>query len=250
MNQSSNKKRGIYVHLDVETLGPVPGEHALFQIAFLAHYDDAIPKWDKPFGRDDPCFVMSASWGIKIERDFAFHARTNEFWAQHHEIMQSILENAQDEQTVYVEICKFFAALEKFGEVKAIVMSPSWFDWGHFVHFYATLSKIVETSFDISKMKVLCLKSMTNVANMCGIPVWYHPKLKHTHNALDDVKEAAWRFIWLMKSFKKLKKEYPNLASTIRSTSSTKHKQNKAKLDVTKISVSTKFMQTNKNDSN
>ena len=203
-------EKGIYVHLDVETMGPVPGEHCLFQVAMFAHWDKMIPDYKKPFNPSDPCFVAEINVAMKVDKS-KVHPKTVEFWNQHQRTKTQILENALDSQEVAQKISDFFRVLESRGVIQGIVMSPSWFDWSHFVHFYQLFSRVITNCFDLSKINVICLKTMTKMSKLCGIPWFYHPTLKHTHNAIDDVREAAWRFIWILRSFQSIGTLYPNM---------------------------------------
>lgn len=197
------KAQKIYIHLDCETRGPKAGHHQLVQLSMLAVLDDhnVCPDTNQPFRRGVcPCFVDQRTWSFHAD-EVRWDENTKTFWSEHPRVYREITENSLPAQEVVQQISNFLNELDQSYTIKGIVMSPSWFDWSHFVHCYNIFSESVVNRFDPGKLNVICLKSYVSIANHLGIPVFYHPNLKHTHNSEKDVQVAAYKFYWLLRSF-------------------------------------------------
>jgi hypothetical protein len=196
---SDNIRKKIYIHLDCETRGPKAGRDQLIQLSLLAAFAeyDICPDSDNPFQRGlCPCFVDQKTWSFHSD-EIRWDENTKSFWNQHHRVYREITENCLPTFEVVQQISAFLTELDSKYIIKGIVMSPSWFDWSHFVHCYNIFSETFINRFDPGKLNVICLKSYVNFANHLGIPVFYHPNLKHTHNSEKDVQVAAYKFYWL-----------------------------------------------------
>lgn len=199
---SSDHKKKIYIHLDCETRGPKAGHDQLIQLSLLATFaeSDICPDSESPFQRGlCPCFVDQKTWSFHSD-EIRWDKKTESFWKQHYRVYREIMENTLPASEVVQQISDFLSELDSTFIIKGIVMSPSWFDWSHFVHCYNIFSETIVNRFDPAKLNVICLKTYVHIANHLGIPVFYHPNLKHTHNSEKDVQVAAYKFYWLERS--------------------------------------------------
>lgn len=235
-NQQQPQMQKIYLHLDCETRGPKAGHDQLVQLSLLAVLaeSDVCPDSETPFHPNIcPCFVNQRTWSFHSD-EIRWDEKTRCFWNEHSYVYRKITENCLPAQVVVQQMSDFLKELDKSYIIKGIVMSPSWFDWSHFVHCYNLFSESIVNRYDPGKLNVICLKTYIHIANHLGLPVLYHPNLKHTHNSADDVKVAAYKFYWLERSIsiarnhlkkhtaRKQQKGIHNPSSTIPSHSSTR----------------------------
>lgn len=199
--QNAQKIQKVYIHLDCETRGPMAGIHQFFQLSMLVVFDesDIVPHSIHPFTPDIcPCFVDQKTWSIYYS-DIKWDRKTEIFWSDHKQVYEEIMQDCQSPPKVVQEISNFLKEIKSKYLIVGIVMSPSWFDWSHFVHMYNIFSHTVVDCFDVAKLNVICMKSMLTATNHLGIQPLYHPNLKHNHNSKEDVKSAAYKFYWLQR---------------------------------------------------
>lgn len=208
-----DQKDFCFIHIDVEAMGPVKSGD-MFQLSMLAHKSDSnmLPNIEHPFEKEkDELLIDQVTIAIKFPKHVNVQKKMNDFWKNRKDLFHQIMESAVDPLIAISEINNFLYCVSQTHKIAALVMSPTWYDWSHFVHFYSLFSDIISNLYDISKLNVICLKSLSFAARMCGIKLKHHPELPHTHNAHDDVKAAAFTFCHIIYSFRNLKKMFPCL---------------------------------------
>lgn len=182
--KSETPRQQIYVSIDIETDGPIPGEYSMLScgaVAITAHGEELGEFYEK----------------IKPLPEAQQHPKTMAWWALYPEAWEEATCNARDADEVMNEFAVWLRGLKRQGEVQ-FVAYPAGFDFT-FVHWY--LVKFVGAN----PLSFVCIDMKTYAMSLLGLPfksitkkrmpqIWKRNLPKHTHNALDDAREQAMLF--------------------------------------------------------
>lgn len=188
------RTKEFYVSVDVEADGPCPGINSMLQFGAVFYDTEGNIIYEY-------CANIAPIEGAVQDPD------TMKWWAEQEEKHPGIWESMTRNQVpAKLAMERFQSYVRKFSnELDAsplIVAFPSGFD---FTYTYWYLCKFLGEScvgFSAIDMKTMamCLINRTyhDSAKKRFPASWFDPKLKHTHNALDDAKGQGYIF-WQMK---------------------------------------------------
>jgi DNA polymerase III alpha subunit (gram-positive type) len=174
----------IYISVDVEANGPLPGVHSMLSLGAVALMRDGSTLGEftrnleeLPDGTEHPATV--AWWATQ----------SPEVWEAH----RTDLVSPECAMTEFVAWVKSFAGYPVF------VAMPAGYDWA-FVYWYM-MRFVGETPFgwnviDMRTYMMAMRKTDYSKTNKQYMPKrWFNPAMPHTHIALDDAREQAHIFI-------------------------------------------------------
>lgn len=176
----------LFVSLDVETLGPIPGKHAMVQLGAACFNIDGM---------------VVNSWQGSLSKDvWGSHSSTMEWWRLPKNI-RTFQKIEKDARPPGETMRAFHTWLVKLPGRPTPVAYPAAFDY-MFVYWYmmyyvGTAYPFSFSCLDVKTYAMAALKKQQfHQSFKKKFPrAWFHPKLKHTHNALDDAIEQGWMFI-------------------------------------------------------
>lgn len=178
----------IFISIDVETFGPCPGQHPMVQLGAAAFNIDGkvIGTWEANLREDIwKCDPETMDWWDKSANRQAF---------------QSLFENVRHPGDVMPDFLDW-VRITCLGKQPVVVAYPAGFDFS-FLHFYllyyaGTLRPLSFSCIDIKTYVMAALKntSYRQTVKKKFPREWFHPNLKHTHNAFDDALEQGFMFI-------------------------------------------------------
>ena len=186
-------KPEIYISMDIETDGRIPGEYSMLSLGAVALLADGteLSSWYGNFellpgARQDP--------------------DTMKFWAENQPYYDA---TRNDLMTPEEGMQSFrFWLLSQPGKTVAVA-HPAGFD---FTWVYWYLVKFTEGS----PLSFSCIDMKTMVMMLTGQDYshstkrnwprsWFHPTLKHSHHALEDAREQGYSFIQMLRQARQLK---------------------------------------------
>jgi hypothetical protein len=168
----------IFVSIDIEADGPIPGPHSMLSLGAVAFKTDGeeIGSWYENF---DLLPLAQA------------HPLTDQFWAENHTAYQLTRTDTRDPE----EAMRSFASwLETLPGRPVAVAAPAGFDFT-FVYWY--LMRFVghsPFSFSCIDVKSVVMTLLNKPYHKCGKSAWkreWISGLPHTHHALDDAREQG-----------------------------------------------------------
>lgn len=177
----------LFISLDVETIGPIPGKHPMIELGAAAYNIEGE--------------VVSTWQGALAELRWAPDQDTLEWWQSSDDRRMILEEIRADAQPPGAAMFSFHHWLNGLSGQLTPVAYPAAFDY-MFVYWYLMYYVGTSKPFSFS-----CLDIKTYVMAAMKNPVfrkttkksfpreWFHPGLKHTHKALDDALEQGWMFI-------------------------------------------------------
>lgn len=178
--------RELFVSLDVETIGPIPGKNPMIELGAAAFNieGEVVSTWDRA--------IDQSHWESDPETLAWWHGKSN----------RPILESLQARgQVPEVSMFSFHHWLNGLPGQLTPVAYPAAFDY-MFVYWYLMyyVGDARPFSFSCLDIKTYVMAAMKNTAfrktTKKSFPrEWFHPGLKHTHNALDDALEQGWMFV-------------------------------------------------------
>ena len=187
----SNKKARpeIYVSVDIETDGPIPGEYSMLSLGAVAFAEDGL-EIDKFYKK------LERLPGAKQ------HPATMEFWKRFPEAYEEAITNQEDVQTSMKCFRSWAKELAKKGSV-VFVAYPAGFDWT-FVYWY-----LVKYCGDSSPFGFQCLDMKTYAMSklVCkfkeshkrGFPhKWFSSDYEHDHTAITDALHQGRMFMRML----------------------------------------------------
>lgn len=173
-------KTQIYVIVDIETDGPVPGLHSMLSIGAVSSTEE---KEVSSFYR-----TLRPYKGAKQDPD------TMEWWSRHPDSWQEVTASPEDAEVV---IKDFYDWVEGLGAIPVFVASPLVFDFG-FTHWYLHNFVGANPFIDYTNtQRTLDLASFT--AGKLGLPLSRAHRShlpaslrsgapEHSHKAIDDAR--------------------------------------------------------------
>lgn len=176
----------LFVSLDVETIGPIPGVNPMIELGAACFNIEGVvvDTWQSALSKD--------GWNADIETMKWWHSPKN------FETFQRLTNEAQPpEKAMY----SFHTWLNRLPGRPTPVAYPAAFDY-MFVYWYlmyyvGTAAPFSFSCLDVKTYAMAALKKRQfHQSFKRKFPrAWFHPRLKHTHNALDDAIEQGWMFI-------------------------------------------------------
>jgi DNA polymerase III alpha subunit (gram-positive type) len=182
------------ISLDVEADGPCPGVNSMLQLGAVFYAPD---------GRvlRELCMNIAPIEGAIQD------PKTMAWWAEQ-EVKQpglwaSMTTNQMSATSAMVRFANTVKAVEQeTGAQPLVVAYPAGFDFT-FLYYYmcrfAGRSCVGFSSLDIKTLAMALLKSDYHSAAKKAWPrTWFNPKLRHTHNALDDARGQGHSFFKML----------------------------------------------------
>ncbi len=178
------KNSEIYISIDIETDGPIPGPHSMLSIGNAA-FDQ--------FGR----LVDTWEANLKTLPGAQPDSKTKkEFWDKNPKAWAACRQDPQPIAKVMSEYVAWLKKLEKQHKGKVVaVCAPSGFDFTFVYWYLMKFAKYSPFSFSCIDVKTYAMSLLNLPYRKCGkrsFPKdWFNPKAKHTHVALDDAIEQG-----------------------------------------------------------
>ncbi len=184
-------KKEIYISVDIEADGPIPGPHSMLSLGAVAYTDD---------------LEQVDTFSINLEQmpDATMDENTKvEFWDKNPEAWAACRENIQDPKKAMKEFNTWLADLESRYKGKVVFVAyPAGFDWT-FVYWYLIkftgYSPFSFSSLDMKSMAMTMLKTKFRETTKRRMPKRWFEKFPHTHIALDDALEQGALFCNMMR---------------------------------------------------
>ena len=184
-------KKEIYISVDVETDGPIPGQNSMLSLgaaAFLPEHPDPIATFSKNL------FTL---------REAAPNPDTMKWWDTQPEAWEECRKDPQLPSTVMTEFYEWVENIAKEHDAKPVCVAyPSGFDFT-FVYWY--LIRFVRKSpfgfncVDIKTYAMAMLKKGYYKSNKKGMPKHWFSDAPHTHKAVDDAIEQGLLFMNMLR---------------------------------------------------
>ena len=178
----------LFISLDVETFGPIPGKHPMVELGAAAYTDnwDVVDTFSKCLSKD------------KWESD----SSTIKWWfmPDNYPNYQRIVKNAESPLEVMVQFSTWLQVLCDQGYELVPVAYPASFDY-MFVYWYLVYYVGYSRPLSFSCLDIksyICASELLRYreATKRNFPKrWFNKYLKHTHKAVDDALEQGWMFI-------------------------------------------------------
>jgi len=195
------KNKEIYISIDCETDGPIPGPHSMLSIGNAAF---------------DQLGQLIDTWEVNLETlpGASMDPGTKEFWDKNPEAWEACRVNPQPPKESMERYVQWLKNLEKYNDGKVVaVCAPAGFDFT-FVYWY--LMKFVghsPFSFSCIDVKTFAMVLLDKPYRKCGkrsYPKnWFEEGKKkgltHNHIAVDDATEQGYIFMAMLRE--SLKKE-------------------------------------------
>jgi hypothetical protein len=193
---SGKRRRGmstreLYISIDVETDGPIPGQNSMLSLGAAA------------FLPGDPEPVASFSRNLRTLVDASPDPDTTKWWKTQPEAWKVCRENPEDPGFVMGNFKNWVESISQMYEAKPVCVAyPSGFDF-LFVYWYLIrFTKESPFSFSCIDIKTYAMSMLKKGYRECskkGMPKEWFPEDKHTHRAIDDAIEQGKIFMNILK---------------------------------------------------
>lgn len=190
-------KREIYISVDIETGGPIPGKFSMLSLGACV-VDDSFKLTGEEYWIN-----LEELPGTSIDP-----VTKTEFWDKNPEAWKACRKNLLSPKDGMKQFDSWLSNLEKKYNAKLVFVSyPNW-DFT-FVHWYLMEfvgnSRFSFASLDMKTLAMALLKTKFRDVGKRTMPKqWFDPKLKHTHVAVEDAREQGITFSNMMKELYKL----------------------------------------------
>lgn len=178
----------IYVCVDVETSGPVPGLNSMLSLAAAAYVLE-----ETPTGERKKRLLDTFSVNLKSVPGCGFKLETKEFWElpENREAWEALLVDPQDPMTAMQDFVEWVDALPGRPVFCAypVAFDFSWVDW--YIQRYADHSPFGHAALDIKTAAMMVRGSNFYGWGRRDLPEGWFDGLPHTHIALDDAIEQG-----------------------------------------------------------
>ena len=188
-------KPEVYVSIDIEADGPIPGLYSMLSVGAAAFVDGQVKS------------VFEAN--LKELEGARQHPETMKFWAKNQEAWETARQTLQDPADVMPEFFLWVENLKEFG-IPIPVMYPQSFD-GPFISYY--FHRFVGSNpfgirgLDIKSYMMATLGLPYGAIWKRNLPKhWFDPSTPHTHKALDDALEQGKIFMHVLEQNNQLHK--------------------------------------------
>lgn len=186
-----SKKELLYLSLDIETDGPVPGLYSMRQIGIALFSTQGQVMW-KYEANLSP--LPEASIDLK----------TWEWWnePEQKDAFDYMMKNPRDPEQVIKELSAYLIELKRLHKI-FVVCWPACFDWS-FINYYMIKftgeNPLGRTSMcGRSYAWAMAKTAHPNVDMSTLLDTWEDKRFKHTHKALDDALEQGARFVNMLR---------------------------------------------------
>ena len=182
-----NTHAEIYVSVDIEADGPIPGPHSMLSFGAAAFSPET--GLQDTFARNLVCLEGAAP-----------DPRTSEFWSTHPEAYQA---TRTDTRAPSDAMPNFVRWVKKLDGRPVFVAYPAGFDF-LFMYWYmirfAGESPFSFSSLDIKTYAMALLGTPYRASAKRNMPRHWRPRRRHTHIALDDAIEQGELFINMLRA--------------------------------------------------
>lgn len=187
--------REIYVSVDVETDGPIPGVHSMISIGAVAITRD---------GHQIDTYYRNLLPLIGAKS----HAKTMiEFWRRHPKAWEATQKNRQEADYVSREFYNWLTILEQQGKYKTVICAyPAGFDFSFLRHYVGRFAN-PEWQFSALDMKTLAMAILNGKYHETwkgSMPNHWFVENKFPHHALYDAENQAYTLAQMFKDLDKI----------------------------------------------
>jgi hypothetical protein len=175
------KKSEIYVSIDCETDGPIPGPHSMLSLGAAAF--DAS-------GTELGCWYAN----FDVLEGAEGHPDTMAFWAQHQVVYDETRVNMESPESAMRSFSQWVKSLP--GKPVAVA-APAGFDFTWVYWYLMRFTGASPFSFSCIDMKTMAMTMLKLPYRESGKRAWrksWQSGLPHTHHALDDAREQGVSF--------------------------------------------------------
>jgi len=183
--------RELYISIDVETNGPIPGPNSMLSLGAVALLD----------GEE----VGSFEQNLQELEGSAGDPDTMEWWSrQPKEIWEACRSNLFTPEAAMANFVRWISNMEKLHHAKAVCVAyPAGFDF-LFVYWYIVRfgqkSPFSFSCLDMKTFAAATLRVPYRQATKKNMPrEWFEGLPPHTHKALDDAREQGFLFLNMTK---------------------------------------------------
>jgi len=177
----------IFVSVDIESDGPIPGEYSMLSIGSAAFDEDAN-------------LIATHEANLETLPGASQHPETMQWWSTQKEAWENCRKNLQKPELAMIDYVNW---LNDLPGRPVFVAYPAGFDFS-FVYWY--LIKFIGKSpfsfsaLDIKSFAMAKLGSKFHETTKKKMPKkWFSKQLKHSHVALDDAIEQGYLFMNIFK---------------------------------------------------
>ena len=180
-------KKEIYISIDVETDGPIPGRNSMLSLGAAAFLDG--------------CLIASFSRNLTELPESRPDPDTMKWWETQQEAWAICREHPEHADRVMKDFLDWVRTISRENDAKPVCVAyPAGFDF-MFVYWYL-IRFTGESPFsciDIKTYTMAVLKKGYRECSKKGMPKEWFPEDKHTHRAIDDAIEQGKLFMNIMK---------------------------------------------------
>jgi len=179
---ANSKREEIYVSVDIEADGPVPGLYSMLSLAAVAYRAEG-----------DPIAEFSAN--LETLPEAGVHPETARWWEQFPEAWAACREGTREPQVVMPEFAEWVEALP--GTAIFVGWPATWdFMWVYwYLIRYTGRRPFSEHGIDMRSYAMGMRRKDFRRAGKHYLPRRWFPEQAHTHVALDDAREQGALFM-------------------------------------------------------
>ena len=180
--RSKNQKPELYISIDIESDGPIPGVNSMLSLGAAAYTKDKK-------------LLDVFSSNLHFLSDATHNPDTMEWWKTQPEAWKKCRENARDPKLVMHEFVDWINSFKDYTPV--LVAFPAGFDFTY-VYWYTMKfvgkSPVSFSCIDIKTFAMATLNCGYRDSTKRNFPKHWFDKLPHTHVAVDDAIEQGAMF--------------------------------------------------------
>jgi hypothetical protein len=176
-----NKRNQIFVSIDVESDGPIPGPHSMLSLGAVAFTEQ---------GDEIGTYYVN----FDLLPDAQPHPDTQVFWAQNQESYDQTRVDTQDPTQAMKE---FVMWIKQLPGVPVAVAAPAGFDFMFTYWYLMRFAGHSPFSFSCIDVKTMVMTMLKLPYRESGKRAWrksWQSGLPHTHHALEDAREQGISF--------------------------------------------------------
>lgn len=184
-----SKTKEIYISVDIEADGPIPGAYSMLSLGAAACNEQEI--------------ISTFSVNFELLDGASQHPSTMEWWKQYHTAYYHTRENVQTPQDGMSQFENWITSVLPSKKVRPVFVAfPAGFDFT-FVYWYFIKflghSPFAFVALDMKSYAMAKLgKKFSNCKKSHFPAEWFSKENKHTHIALDDAIEQAHIFLKML----------------------------------------------------
>lgn len=196
LQEPNTKKSNVYVSLDIETTGPIPGINAMLSLGAAAYNEGGE-------------FLLDFDVNLQITDGFVWDTSTRDWWNKQSDAawLGATRFPVPPDTAMYLFRTYLHKLMQEYSARVTFVCWPTIYDMPFVQYYYARygvrdIDIKLHNVIDIKTMAMLALgTSYLNTRKQDMPRIWFPPDfIEHSHIAVEDAKEQGYMFFQIRKS--------------------------------------------------